>query len=140
MQSTVERKKSHYRVCCANPPTADCDCANAYERAMAAFKRFQDSNHQVRRGFPGLPRWRVCRCRGRHVLNDEIHTNGEPLVGVKLRRERCWTPPGETPARNSIAPPDGNQSRLFLSNEKPSFLGDLAACSRAAPFPLPGVR
>jgi len=35
-----------------------------------------------------------------------------------MRRELRWTPAGELPPANWFAPPGGNRSRLFLSNEK----------------------
>jgi hypothetical protein len=42
-----------------------------------------------------------------------------------VRREKSLAFGGcnHRPAGNRIAPPDGNQSRLFLGNEKCSFLG-----------------
>ena len=40
------------------------------------------------------------------------------ITGDIMRRERLDSAPSKW-----FAPPDGNRSRLFLGNEKPSFLG-----------------
>ena len=54
------------------------------------------------------------------------------VLGVTVRRKSRWTSADATPARKLLTPPDGNRSRLFLGNEKHSFLGIFPAGSRGS--------
>jgi hypothetical protein len=60
----------------------------------------------------------------------QVLTSSPVIVGEKVRREWLDFSGWQLPPANRFAPPDGNRSRLFLSNENP-------ASSRSAPVPLP---
>jgi hypothetical protein len=52
------------------------------------------------------------------------------VILEKVRRKKAGLHRGETPARKLVRSPDGNRSRLFLSNEKNNFL---AGCGKIDP-------
>ena len=72
-------------------------------------------------------------------VNEILHFNPWS-VDVTVRRERRWTPADATRVRELVRPPDGNRSRLLLSNETYSFLGGFHCGQQGAiPVPLRGV-
>jgi hypothetical protein len=45
------------------------------------------------------------------------------MTGEKVRLAKRWASAVQLPPVNWLPPPDGNRSRLFLSNEKAHFSG-----------------